>query len=491
MTDPATVSGVRARHCGKALASLFMAGAAAIFDLDRTLLRSSSTPAFNEALFEQGVTSRSSLPGQGLLLRFYDVFGETLPSMAAARVAALASRGWAIEEVRQAAKLAADQLERQVLPYVPALLESHRLAGRALVLATTTPYDLVEPLARRLGMDEVIATRYGHYTDDHGVERYDGTVVSGFVWSVGKLQAVRRWADAAQIDLRQSWAYSDSVYDIPLLTAVGHPTAVNPDFRLHAAAAFRRWPIVHLDSPAGVPKLFGVEPMDVVRLFSMPAAFPFVHFDIAGTENIPRRGPAIVAANHRSYFDPTAYGLAVFEAGRNPRGLGKKELFDAPVVGTLMRLSGAICVDRKRSGRAAFQEAEQALRNGEVLIIAPQGTIPRGESFFDPHLRGKTGAARLAAATGAPVIPLGLWGTEQVWPRSARLPNLTNVLHPPTVRVRVGPPVRGLTGTDFQADTERIMTAITALLPVEAQLHRIPTAEELARTMPPGRTAEP
>jgi putative phosphoserine phosphatase/1-acylglycerol-3-phosphate O-acyltransferase len=461
-----------------------MAGAAAIFDLDRTLLRTSSTPALNLALFEQGVARRSSVPGQGLMMRFYDLFGESLPSMALARAAALAARGWATGEVHKAAVLAADQLERQVLPYVPPLLESHRAAGRVLVLATTTPYDMVEPLARRLGFDEVIATRYGTYVDGEGVERYNGQLVGGFVWSIGKLQAVRRWARSAGVDLGQSWGYSDSFYDIPLLQSVRHPTAVNPDARLHAAALLRRWPVVHLDSPAGVPKLLGAEPMDVLRLLFQQVAFPFARFDIAGTEHIPRKGPAIVTPNHRSYFDTAAYGLTVFEAGRNPRGMAKKELFDAPVIGTLIRASGAICVDRQRTGRAAYQQAEEALRSGEVLILAPQGTIPRGEAFFDPHLHGKSGAARLAAATGAPVIPMGVWGTEHVWPRSARVPNVTNVLHPPTIRIRVGPPVRGLTSTDFRADTERIMAAITSLLPPEAQLRRIPTAEELARTLP-------
>ena len=180
-----------------------------------------------------------------------------------------------------------------------------------------------------------------------------------------------------------------------------------------------------------------------------------------------------------------AYGLTIFEAGRNPRGLAKKELFDAPLIGPLMRAGGAICVDREGSARAAYQAAEEALRSGEVLIIAPQGTIPRGEAFFDPRLRGQSGAARLAAATGAPVIPLGLWGTERVWPRASRLPDLTALVHPPLVRIRVGPPVPGLTGVDFDADTERIMEAIAALLPPEAQLRRIPTADELARSRPP------
>ncbi|MGH9057047.1 MAG: 1-acyl-sn-glycerol-3-phosphate acyltransferase [Acidimicrobiales bacterium] len=140
----------------------------------------------------------------------------------------------------------------------------------------------------------------------------------------------------------------------------------------------------------------------------------------------------------------------------------------------------------ERSAPAAFLEAEAALRNGEVLIVAPQGTIPRGEAFFDPHLRGRSGAARLAAAAGAPVIPVGVWGTEKVWPRSSRVPNVTSVLHPPTVRVRVGPPVAGLTGGDVTADTETVMSAIRDLLPAEARLPRIPTAEELVRSMPPG-----
>jgi putative phosphoserine phosphatase/1-acylglycerol-3-phosphate O-acyltransferase len=373
---------------------------------------------------------------------------------------------------------------------VPALLESHRAAGRKLVLATTTPYDLVAPLASRMGMDEVIATRYGVDKDDQGHERYNGALDGSFIWSFGKRNAVRRWAQIEGIDLRQSWAYSDSIYDVPLLSAVGHPTAVNPDYRLQAYATIRRWPILHLDSPAGVPKLLGAEPLDFIRLLFQQIGLPFARFDIAGTEHIPRRGPAIVAGNHRSYFDVVAYALAIFEAGRNPRGLAKKELFDAPVIGSLMRTSGAIRVDREKAGRAAFEKAEQALRSGEVVMITPQGTIPRGEAFFDPKLKGKSGAARLAAATRAPVIPLAVWGTEQVWPRSARVPNVINVLHPPTVRVRVGPPVAGLTGGDFAADTERIMEAITALLPAEARLPRIPTAEELAKTRPPGQHAD-
>ena len=463
-----------------------MAGAAAFFDLDRTLLKGSSSPAFNDALFESGLLRRRHLPGQGVLLRAYEVAGESLPSMVLARLAARAFRGQPVAAAEEAARLAADALEREIGPWLQPVLDGHRAAGRALVLATTSPYDLVRPLADRLGFDAVVATRYQTRVDTGGVLRYTGHLDGGFVWAAGKLAAVRRWAGDHRVDLSQSWAYSDSIFDLPLLLAVGHPTAVNPDFRLLVTAGLQHWPVAHFDSPPGVAKVLGTEVQDLFRMVSTPAAFPYARFDIGGAHHIPRRGPVIVAANHRSYFDPVVVGLALYESGRKPRTLAKKELFDAPVVGSLMRALGAICVDRDGEPGAALAGAEAALRAGECLVIMPQGTIPRGEAFFDPRLRGRTGVARLAAATGASVVPLGIWGSEAVWPRSSRVPHITNVRHPPTVRARVGPPVRGLTGTDPVADTQRIMDAIVAQLPPEAALSRIPGPEALARTMPPG-----
>ena len=88
-----------------------------------------------------------------------------------------------------------------------------------------------------------------------------------------------------------------------------------------------------------------------------------------------------------------------------------------------------------------MRRAAAALRAGEVVIVLPQGTIPRGEAFFDPVLVGQTGTARLAAETGAPVVPIGLWGTERVWPRSSRVPNVTALHPPPGDASHVGPPV--------------------------------------------------
>lgn len=459
-----------------------MARAAAFFDLDRTLLRGASGPLIGEALEAAGLAPRRGVPGQGLLYKVYDVVGETLPSMALARAAAVAVRGWSREAVRDAGKAAAEKLESMLAPYARSLLEEHKRAGRPVVLTTTTPHDLVAPLAERLAFDDVVATRYAE--DDDGT--YTGRLEGEFVWARGKLAAVRRWAAAQDVEMGESFAYSDSVYDLPLLSAVGHPHAVNPDPRLHAYATLRRWPVLHLDVPPGVPKLLGVEPADVLRVaIARPALFPYARFDIEGSERIPRTGPAIVVANHRSYFDTVAIGMTIMRAGRAPRFLGKKEVFDAPLIGALARALGGIRVDRGSGSREPLREAARALEAGELVVLMPQGTIPRGRAFFEPRLVGRPGAARLAATTRAPVLPMGIWGTEQVWPRSSRVPNVTNVVHPPVVRVRVGDPVAGLAYEDPTADIETIMAAIVDLLPPEAHRRREPTPEELARTLPP------
>jgi putative phosphoserine phosphatase / 1-acylglycerol-3-phosphate O-acyltransferase len=159
------------------------------------------------------------------------------------------------------------------------------------------------------------------------------------------------------------------------------------------------------------------------------------------------------------------------------------------VVGTVARALGGIRVDRASGSDDPLVDAAAALAAGELVAILPQGTIPRGRAFFDPELKGRWGAARLAAQAKVPVVPIGLWGTEEVWPRADRVPRVWNLTHPPTVRVRVGQPVP-LKLRSAEADTRRIMAAISALLPPEARRDRAPTAEELARTYPPGHSGD-
>jgi putative phosphoserine phosphatase / 1-acylglycerol-3-phosphate O-acyltransferase len=458
--------------------------AGAFFDLDRTLLSGASGPVIGEALRAQGVLDERGLPGEGLLYRTFDVVGETRGSMILTRLAARFAKGWSRDQVRAAGRQAADLLAEAVQPFAHPIIDDHRRAGRPLVLATTTPEDMIRPLADRLGFDDVVATRYGVDGDGH----YDGTIDGEFVWGRGKLRAVRTWADRHGVALDDSWAYSDSYYDAALLGAVGHPVAVNPDPRLLGVALVRRWPVVHFDVPAGVPKLplLGLEPQRLVQMLVRPELLPWVRFDIEGVERIPAAGPAILAANHRSYFDPLALGFTLARRGRAVRFLGKREVFDAPVVGCLARAMGGIRVERSTGSDQPLVEAAAALAAGELVAILPQGTIPRGAAFFDPELEGRWGAARLAAESKVPVVPIGLWGTERVWPRSERVPRVWNVVSPPTVTIRVGDPVE-LKLRSPRADTRRIMAAIVDLLPPEARRRREPSAEDLRRAHPPGQ----
>jgi putative phosphoserine phosphatase / 1-acylglycerol-3-phosphate O-acyltransferase len=461
---------------------------AAFFDLDRTLLRGASGEVFSDAMRAAGLVSRN-IPGEKLLYQLFNTVGETLPSMALARQAVNFAKGRSRAAVREAADGVADRLVDMVQPFAESVFAMHRDEGRPIVLATTTPYDLVKPFADRLGLDGVVATRYGVDDDD---DTYSGDLVGPFVWSAGKLAAVREWAEEHGVDLAESYAYSDSVYDTPLLSAVGHPVVVNPDPRMVVVAAARRWPTVDLGVSPGVKKLpvVGMELQRLALAFSRPSMVPYADIRITGTSKIPKSGPVILVANHRSYFDPMVISMVVAKTGRTVRSLGKKEVFDVPLVGSLATAMGGIRVDRGTGSDEPLQLAAEALGAGEMVAIMPEGTIPRGPAFFDPELKGRWGAARLAQMTGATVIPIGLWGTEQVWPRSSRVPKVFNVADAPTVLATVGDPVE-LKGKSLDKDTKRIMKAISALLPPESQVRRDPTPEELAATYPPGYRGDP
>jgi putative phosphoserine phosphatase/1-acylglycerol-3-phosphate O-acyltransferase len=353
---------------------------AAFIDLDRTLLGGASGRVLNQALVAEGVLAPGrSLPGDRFLYAVNDRFGENLLTMGLVRAAARVARGWSQEQVRAAAARAVGGLSELMASFAPQRLAAFRQQGYRLVLATTTPVDLIAPYAEAVGFDDVVATTYE--TRDG---RYTGRLVEGFVWGTGKLRAVRRWADARGVDLAECHACSDSVFDLPLLASVGSPHAVNPDPSLTVVATARRWPVEHWDRPPGVPSIFGWEPSHLLRPFVRPSSFPTARVVIEGVERIPARGPVLVAANHRSYFDVAALALLARQIGRPVRFLAKRELFDAPLVGPLARALGGIPVDRGSGSSEPLRESEAALRAGEVVIVLPQGTIPRGPAFFDP-----------------------------------------------------------------------------------------------------------
>lgn len=211
--------------------------------------------------------------------------------------------------------------------------------------------------------------------------------------------------------------------------------------------------------------------------------FPLCRLRVSG--DVPaalRHGPLILAANHVSPFDPIVMTAACHKARIAPRILATGGLFDAPVAGAAMRKAGHIRVDRNTTRVAdALPAAARALKDGALVLVYPEGRIG-----LDPWMwpeRGKTGVARMAALTGAPVLPVAQWGAHAVLPYETPKHLLRSVvkavLRRPVVHVRFGEPVdlssvTGTAGAQAMQATRRIMDGIhdtlTLLRPDEPEL---------------------
>lgn len=168
-----------------------------------------------------------------------------------------------------------------------------------------------------------------------------------------------------------------------------------------------------------------------------PATSVFTKADWRGWEHIPKTGPVILAVNHMSHADPFVVARFVYEAGRWPQFLAKESLFRLPVVGKIIYMVRQIPVRRGTiDAGKALDAAVAAVRKDGTVVIYPEGTTTKEPDLWP--MKGKTGAARLALLTGAPVIPVAMWGPEQIFdPRTKKLR-----LRPRTpVSVWAGPPV--------------------------------------------------
>ncbi|MFI2186144.1 lysophospholipid acyltransferase family protein [Streptomyces sioyaensis] len=193
--------------------------------------------------------------------------------------------------------------------------------------------------------------------------------------------------------------------------------------------------------------------------------------DWRGMEHIPADGGFITAVNHNSFLDPLSYAHYQYNTGRVPRFLAKAGLFKSGFVGLMMRGTGQIPVYRETTDAAtAFRAAVSAIEKGECVAFYPEGTLTRDPELWP--MQGKTGAARVALLTKAPVIPVAQWGAHEAMPPYAKEKKL-RLLPRRTLRVQAGPPVdlsafydQEPTAEVLRAVTEVIMAAITEQLAV-------------------------
>lgn len=185
-----------------------------------------------------------------------------------------------------------------------------------------------------------------------------------------------------------------------------------------------------------------------------------------GIEHLPPGG-FLVAANHVSHADPFTFLHFLIDQGRYPKILAKHTLFGVPLLGRLLRSVGMIPVHRgSAEASGALLAAESQLALGECIAVFPEGTLTRDPQLWP--MVAKTGVARLALATRAPLVPVGQWGAERLYPPGGGLPRL---LPPKPITVIAGPPVdledlydRPVDGEVLREASARLMRAITALV---------------------------
>jgi HAD superfamily hydrolase (TIGR01490 family) len=220
--------------------------AAAFFDLDKTIIAKSSVLAFGRPLYRGGLLSKRTIVRSVYGQVVFMLVGADEAKMEKLRVAMLQLiKGWNQSDV---ADIVRETLDEIVTPIIFGealeLIDVHQHAGRKVVIVSSAPEEVVRPLGDFLGVDDVIATRVevdsrGNYTGD----------LAFYGYGPYKAEAIRAMASREGLDLDESYAYTDSVTDEPMLRAVGHPVAVNPDRDLARLARDEGWPIMRFERP--------------------------------------------------------------------------------------------------------------------------------------------------------------------------------------------------------------------------------------------------
>jgi HAD superfamily hydrolase (TIGR01490 family) len=234
--------------------------AAAFFDLDKTVIAKSSALAFGRPFFHGGLINRRAVLKTAYAQLVFSLAGVDAQQMDRLRGQLTTMvTGWDVATVHDIVR---ETLHEIVDPLVYAeaadLIEEHRAQGREIVIVSSSGAEMVEPIGEMLGVDRVVATRM--VTADG---RYTGEI-DFYAYGENKAAAMAQLAAEGGYDLADCWAYSDSFTDLPMLSAVGHPTAVNPDRALRRAALERGWPVLQFTRPVSMRARFSSSPTPVV-----------------------------------------------------------------------------------------------------------------------------------------------------------------------------------------------------------------------------------
>lgn len=347
----------------------------------------------------------------------------------------------------------AASLEKRLYSEAVRLVEAHREAGHELVIVTAASRYQVEPIAAVLGIDDICCTqlevRNGKFT---------GKLVAPLCFGEGKTLAARRIAKRYGVNLKDSWFYSDSSDDLPLLKAVGFPCAVNPSDKLQEQAATRQWPQLHFRTRGflGVESIsrtvltgqallattaigwlgrkLGVGANDNVNLMTqllgdLGASIAGLDIEVEGRHYLERQQACVFVFNHQSLLDTVVLAHLL---RKDVVPFCKKEMASNPLIGPLLKQANTVFVDREQANQVeVLQQALKVLHSGRSLVIAPEGT----RSVLGDIQPFKHGAFFLARKARVPVVPIVLHNVKDALPKGALL------IRPAKIRVTVLTPI--------------------------------------------------
>ena len=365
-------------------------------------------------------------------------------------------RGNSVADVDELAeRLFMQKIVSRIYPEMREIVRAHMARGHTVVLSSSALTVQVEPVARFLGINNVLSNKFE--TDENGL--ITGEVQAPIIWGPGKARAVQRFARDNGIDLSKSYFYADGDEDVALMYLVGNPRPTNPAGKMAAVAAKRGWPVLRFSSRSGASPISQVRTAAGIATMVPVAAGALslglltrnrrtgvnfftsvfgrtllntigIDLQVLGRENLTAQRPAVFIFNHRNQADPLIAGRLVND---NFTSVGKKELEKDPIVGTIGKILDAAFIDRDDPQKAVegLRKVEDLARKGLSILIAPEGTR-LDTTEVGPF---KKGPFRIAMSAGIPIVPIVIRNAEVIAARDS------STFNPGTVDVVVYPPI--------------------------------------------------
>lgn len=426
---------------------------AAFFDLDRTLLAGFSAAHFIREDVLAGRMSAKHLAQTLLAATLFQLRQIGFSGFVSSTMERLRDVPES-ELADHAEHMFLEHLAADVYPEARALVQAHRRKGHTIAVVSSATRYQIDPLARDFGIEHVLCTQL-----EVADGKFTGRVIEPTCYGEGKAIAARTFGEPRGIDFKESYFYTDSDEDLPLLEIVGKPRPTNPSSRLAEIAAKRGWPANRFTSRGtpgalevvrtslavgalfpslmlGVPAaLFGWSWRRAINVCittwgELGTSLAGLDVSIVGEEHLWSHRPAVFIFNHQSGIDMLVLCRLL---RRDIIGVAKQEVRRNPIFGPFFAAAGTVFVDRANHVQAvnALKPVVESIRAGLSLVLAPEGT-----RSATGHLgRFKKGAFHMAMAAKVPIVPIVLRNTLDALPKHGI------IVRPATIEVVVHPPV--------------------------------------------------